>query len=188
MRVDAETLFARVYDELQQRIGRQPGAAARSHNDMYEALACSRPLRQLLLDELPLAESANTASGKRRLRIRYVVTQDPPEPFPDGLVFSITLDGVDPDTSLVAGRTILSLKLTQFIRHRVMKTPGGHVTVGGIIKHAANRLGGIHLENELDQQMYDQISDGVLLYQLEGIGRVTLKALKPLRRVCKPRW
>lgn len=69
-----------------------------------------------------------------------------------------------------------------------MKTPGGDVTVGDIIKHAANRLGGIHLDNELDRQMYDQISDGVLLYQLEAIGRVTLKALKPLRRVCKPRW
>lgn len=176
MAIDPDALFVGVYNELQARS--QP-------RDLYENLACVRLLRQLLFDQDPLAERVNRT---RRIKIRYRVTERNPPPQPENgprLLMSIALDGLDPDTCLRANVKALSLKRDQFLRHPVMYNYGRLVSVHDLIRYAAHKLGGVHLDDKEDEEFARGIADDTFVYQVRATSRVTLKALKPLYRACR---
>ena len=177
--MSAEELFIRRYDDLVTGLGAR---------DDYELLKVAAVLRQLLLDEQPLVHQANT-TARLRLRVRVNAAHSPDDLPVKPSVHLMGL-GLDPTSFTTAGGTE-DLTIDQFLRCVLMTGDDVEVTVRDVIKHAANKAGGVHYDErrsdeaeELDAIVAKLSALGVhaLAITLQTIARVTITSLAPLRR------
>jgi hypothetical protein len=162
---------------------RQVEALMQSHDEV-DLLDLSAVLRQLLLDQEPLAHAANR---NRRLKLQFRVGQFRNEP--DKYVVHQSLeDGLDPETR-PPGSPAKEVNFNGFIGHTVLVIRGKPHTVRDVIKHASDVAGGVHHTNDPNERQRliaaYSASFGLgglpgALRQLQAIARVTLKGLRPL--------
>jgi hypothetical protein len=173
-----DELFVRRYDDLSNGLGAR---------DDYERVKLAAGLRQMLLDESPLVHQANR---ERRLKFRFRVNNvgdSSALPIKPDLLFHA--HGLDPDRFQVSGGT-RELKLDQFLTHPLIEAPDGVVRIADVIRFAANKAGGVHLDptRDAEEARLDAAMDRIaglgvhpLAIALETITRISLAALRPLR-------
>lgn len=174
----SETLFVRSYDEL------SDGTRAR---DDYERLKIAAVLRRLLLDASPLVHQANR-THKKKLRFCINKVGDISElPVKPDLLFHA--HGLDPKRFQIRDGTV-DLKLDQFLAQPLIELQETVITIADVIKFAANKVGGVHLdatrdahEMKIDAALAKVSASGMhpLAIALETVATITLTALKPLR-------
>jgi hypothetical protein len=174
----AERLFVRRYDELVDGL---------SASGEFEVIKLTAGLRQLLLDQAPLIHQANTGRKiKLRFRVNNVGDSSDLPVRPD---IDFHAQGLDPSVIQIPAGT-RELKLAQFLGTTVLETPDLKVTVADLIRHGANKAGGVHLDSrrepneaQLDAAFGRLASVGAspLDISVTTITRITLAALKPLR-------
>ncbi len=175
----AETLFVRCYDEI--------SAGLRARDD-YERLKTAAALRQMLVDAAPLAFQANK---KHRLKIRFRLNSVPSlTEMKSRADLSFHAHGLDPNRFQFPGGTI-NVKLDEFIKQPIIEWSDGEATIADVIKFAANKIGGIHLDATRDEhetrieEALSKFSSGGLIHPLaialETVATISLAALKPLR-------
>jgi hypothetical protein len=185
--VEADALFTATLDDLEQRV--IPGRPE------YDVLMAAALIRKLLLDEHPLAHVVNRPP-ERRLKLRFrtnvapavwEVLPDTPKP-----VFWSIQDGLDPETAVMRRHAPSDLSLDDFLRVRVMLIEGHEINVHELVDHAAHVSGAVHAGppgSEKERALQDvtrQIQVGgydPAVRSLLAIGRITLRALAPLRAV-----
>lgn len=178
MVTELESLFLHTLDELERRI---------SGEEPYEILSASALIRKLFLDESPLVDQVNR-NYKEKIRfeigMRLVYPTDEPQP-----IFSTVQDGLDPDTA-ITGKKCQQVSRDQFLKTTVIVVNGQEYSIRDVILFEANIMGGVHAgapkneKEEVMRQLNQFFSVGGYrssLRQLKAIGRVVLKALKPLR-------
>lgn len=176
--LDHERFLLRTLDELEDAI---------ESRDEHVLLRSSLPLRQLLLDPGPLFALSNRT---HRLKIEWQVSEyRPPQslgvPRAD---IHFQLDGLDPAVAL-PGRAVRSLGLSQFLSAVVGNIGPVDVSVADVVRVAAHKLGGVHYDpTSADEHWKSLIAENLnvggdphILRMLRPIGRVTIKALQPLR-------
>jgi hypothetical protein len=172
--MDADTLFLERCKQVE--------AATQSSNEI-DLLDLSAKLRQLLLDESPLVHQAN----RERLKLKFVVGEFTLQPDAYTSVLSLE-DGLDPETRR-PGSPRKEVSFQGFLNHKVLYLKGQPHSVSDVISLAANVAGGVHLtknpkeKQELIARYAASVSIGGLpgaIRQLQAIGRVTLRGLRPL--------
>jgi len=180
--MQASRLFLGTVSDLEAKIG---------SSDDYEILQCSALIRKLLLDGDRLVDRANRPYGIK-LEFEIVDTQKLLGTFDipgmPSLEFFGVGDGLDPDSLPNPPRKIVSRD--NFLATVVQLSNGHGFTVRDLIKFQANIAGGVHLsEPKTDRDAAlssteDSLQIGGIapgLRQLKAIGRVTLRAIAPLR-------
>jgi hypothetical protein len=177
--MDSQELFLNVLAELRER--HQSGVE-------YDLIACSRNLRQLLMDRTCWVDVANR---RHRQRIRFEVSDISNMPefeFIKGDV-EFVLDGLDP--KITVGLPLLSLSKDQLLATYAGKVGGIEFSIGDIISYTANSLG-IHFDEnpregaeESLRQLgkiltFAGVSAGIKT--LEVISRIVLRGLEPLEQ------
>lgn len=148
-----------------------------------DKLDLAKNLRQLLLDDHPLVHKVNK---DYRIKLSFHVGEFS-APHPEGTTFAILEDGLDPETR-PPGAPSKRVNFDGFIKHTVLILRGGEVTVRDIIKVASDVSGGVHhgVPSEAQEALVSfaqHFGIGNLpagIRQLQAIGRVTLRALRPL--------
>jgi hypothetical protein len=162
---------------------KQIDTATRSSNEI-DLLDLAAWLRQLLLDDTPLVHLVNR---ERRSKLRFVVGEFTTPPDAHTLVLSLE-DRLDPETRR-PGAPRKEVTLDGFLGHKILYLRGQARSVSDVIKHAAHVAGGVHrTENPSERQKLisdyaASISIGGLpgaIRQLQAIGRVALRGLRPL--------
>lgn len=179
--VKLPVLFEHVLSDLEQRI--QPDASE------YDALKAAALLRQLLIDGNRLVDQVNR---ELRLPLRFEVNdRGAPQPVQPGnrIVFWAFQDGLDPATTAEVG-LVQQLPLKAFLRFGIVLVKERMYTVHEVLDQLAHIDGGVHSGSPktLDEQVPAawghsvQIEDqSALARSVRAVGRVTLKALQPLR-------
>lgn len=181
--MDPERLFLKTLEELEARI---------ASPDEYDLLKAAGLLRLLLIEGQPLAQKAVRALGGERPLFRFGTIS--PDPMAGSArVFQFIADGLDPGTGR-PGRPMLDGPIDAFLRNPVIINKGETFTVLDIIRAAANAEGGIHHDvapqkkNAAVRHFSASLHVAgapVGLQALRAIGRVTLKALAPLRQLAQ---
>jgi hypothetical protein len=119
--MDAERLFVERCRQLENLM--------KSHNEI-DLLDVSAILRQLLLDDTPLAHKANQ---KHRIKFSFIVGlfRNAPDEHTDFLILE---DGVDPQTR-PPGSPSKEVNFGGFIKHEVLFIKGHGETIRDVIKH-----------------------------------------------------
>jgi hypothetical protein len=131
--ISAEELFIRRFDDL--RVGLQA-------RDDFDLLKVGAILRQLLVDEHPLVHQANTAT---RLKLRFRVNASRLRADDLQVETMIHLMGLGLDsTAFVTSGDVEEMNIDQFLKVVMISGDDRNVTVLDVIKHAANKAGGIH--------------------------------------------
>ena len=154
----------------------------------YELLGAARLIRQLLLDEERLVDQVNR--DRRQAIVFRVGDNSRLEDMALGMgaVMLAPFDGFDPDTALPSSTTI-ELKRDAFFARRVMYVAGQDVSVKDMVLYTAHVAGGVHAgapksaQDRLLQALSQEWIFGDLpggLRALQAIGRVVVKALRPL--------
>jgi hypothetical protein len=175
-----EELFLQTLLDLEQRL---------LQADEYALLRAAALLRQLLLEEHPIASEVNRS---RRLKLTFTVTDIGPYfemLLQDGANFYSTEDGLDPVFTAPFGQS-LDLTRDQFLKRRVMVVNGNILSVHDVIDQLAHVEGGVHVgtartakEKALKEAAtafrIGDLPGGTLM--IAAIARVTLVALRDLR-------
>lgn len=154
--------------------------------DDYAMLRAAALLRQLLMDESPLAHQVNR---RHRLKLRFPICgrQYADMVLAMGPVFYSALDGVHRSGPM--GHQLEEVLLDQFLASKVLKLGDQVLTVGDLISISANVLGGVHKgtpKTEKEQALHDfnQIfivsGHPVSAAQMKPLVLVVLEALAPL--------
>ncbi len=134
--MDPDWLFLRTLNDCKSAI---------QNPDDYQLLRATALLRQLLLDANRLLDVVNR---DRREKIRFRIA-DSWQTQHTRLVISMNpsiytvADGLYPGTSL-PNTPVVELSRDQFLKHPVAYASGRYYTVGEIVQHCANILGGVH--------------------------------------------
>ena len=171
-----DRLFLLALDDLEQKI---------ASGDGYETLGASRILRQLFFDEPPLVDQVNR---ERRVRLQFQIAA---HVFPDRVRNALGYwegDGLDPDTAPPGPPSVRTRD--QFLAQPVLLQAGVTYSIADIIKFEANVMGGVHASPPREEKHKALAAVGNMFHvqglpgslaQLQAIGRVVLRALKPLR-------
>jgi hypothetical protein len=174
-----EELFLSVLAELRDR--HQSGVK-------YELIACSRNLRQLLMDKYCLVDAANR---HHKLKIRFDVSDTSKLPEFEFLKRDIefVLNGLDPE--ITVGLPRLSLNKDQLLATYAGKVGGTKFSIGDIISYTANSMG-VHFDDnprEGAEESLRQLGDilsiaGVpaCISTLDVISRIVSRGLEPLEQ------
>jgi hypothetical protein len=178
---ETERLLLRTLEDIETRV--------KSH-DPYEVLGLSALIRKLFLDDNPLIDQVNRMY---RQKIKFVIS-DPNSPYTQ-LVLSMkpsfysVQDGLDPETALT-NKAKIEVNRDQFFGTMVLMIEGKPYSVREVILFEANVMGGIHAgapktdkERALAEinNLYVGGDTRAATRQLQGISRVVIKALQPLR-------
>lgn len=173
-----DKLFLDTLADLERRIASQ---------DEYEILGSSALIRKLLLDEHPLVDQVN-----RQYRIKLLFDVTAPRKLPAGLpepMFSSVQDGIDPDTAPPFLRRI-TVSRDQLLAYVLLTINGQPYTLKDIVLFEAHVMGAVHAGSpkEEKEKVLVEISDKfrfgghrASLRQLQAVGRVASRGLKPLR-------
>ncbi|MHB1462514.1 MAG: hypothetical protein ACYC1M_14600 [Armatimonadota bacterium] len=174
---NVKTLFLKTLDDLCLSI---------HEHDHYEMTRASGLLRQLLLDGNDLVSFVNR---EYHLKLQFEVVPFVSNPLPDiGDYHQVPTEAIDP--SCERGRDTVSLNRGQFIECVIGDLMGTPCRVKDIIKYVANSAGGVHYGTDNDKvQSYLHEIQSTRLFQgydfilqvVRAIGRICLKALRPLR-------
>jgi hypothetical protein len=174
-----EELFLNVLAELRER--------HRSGTE-YDLIACSRNLRQLLMDGTSLMDVVNR---RHRLRIRFEISDTSKLPEFEILKKDIEFIHSALDPEVLAGLPRLSLNKDQLLATYAGRAGGTEFSVGDIISYTANSLG-IHFDDnprEGGEEVLRQLGKILTLAgvsagisTLEVISRIVLRGLKPLEQ------
>ena len=155
--------------------------------DSLDVLPVAAALRQLLLDESPLVHQVNRLA---RVRLRFRVNKQPdntpgvPEP-----AISFPGHGMDPNTVQFQTGT-QELTLDEFLRHPVVTTKWGDVSVHELIDYLCHKAGAVHHDTKRSSEdvgletvfaAMDQFGLQPMVIAMEAIARDVLVALAPLR-------
>ncbi|HCG02027.1 MAG TPA: hypothetical protein DEV93_15970 [Chloroflexi bacterium] len=174
-----EELFLQTLLDLEQRL---------LQADEYALLRAAALLRQLLLEEHPIAIEVNRSC---RLKLTFTVTDMGPYfemLLQDGATFYSTEDGLDPGTAPF-GQS-LYLTRDQFLKRRVMVVNGSILSVHDVIDQLAHIEGGVHVgtARTAKEKALKEAATAFRIGDLPGgtrmiaaIARVTLVALRDLR-------
>jgi len=172
---ETDTLFIHTLDDLERRI---------VSKDWYEVLGASAFIRKLLLDEFPLVDRVNQL---HKLKINFlIVDYDLIGARP---TIALMGDGLDPDTSPPNVKTRL-VNRAQFLKTIIFVAGDKQYSVRDVVLFEANVMGGVHAGSPKNEQerVLKQVNKFFLfsggrasLQELCSIGRIVLKALKPLR-------
>lgn len=179
--LDPDILFLRTVDECRQVL---------TAPDDYSILRSTALLRQLLLDGNRLIDVVNRS---RRERVRFLVCDGWDTPYAkevlsdNPLVFAVA-DGLHPERNLLPGVPQREFNRDRFLKFPVVYASGNYYTVGDIITHCANVLGGVHVgspktneEEQLSALQQFQIGKSPLsLRQLLPILHVVVDSLEAL--------
>lgn len=171
-----EWLFSGTLDDLKERV---------DSNNTYQVLMTSGLLRKLLLDDkISLLNQVNRA---RKIPIAFsFVPQVPPDPSEAYLWGAMDgLDGLgDPKHPALKEHG-----LSAFLQHPVLQSGIERFTVAEVIRHGAHIMGGVHAgvpkgRDLVLEAMAHLGVDGApaLVRSLQSIGRITHRALLPLRQ------
>jgi hypothetical protein len=177
-----DALFLRTLDDLEKRIASQ---------DEYEILGASALLRKLLIDDQPLVDQVNR---EYRIRLKFEITapHKMPEGTPEPMFFSVQ-DGIDPDTAPPFLQRLTATR-DQFFASKLLYVNGQPYTLKDIILFEANMMGAVHAGSPKEEKekvlaqlniMFQIGGHRSSLRQLQAIGRVVLKGLKPLQEAVK---
>lgn len=175
--MDVEALFARVVDELEQRLAKA--------DDEYQILRASGLLRFLLLDQRPLLVTIAQSRGvplQFAIRARGVTMRPIEAPGPTLMGFSVApWPGVRTEV----------VTLSDFLTRETVVTVGASFTVRAVIKVAAIAFGGVHYmdpHNPDERALVDLVRSfgtddlDVLGGVLSDVGAVALATARPLVR------
>lgn len=183
--MDRDELFLKVLDDLEGRIEPAP--------DEYEVLGIAALLRKLLIDSPSLVHLVNR---EHRVKIRFEVSvprriweiAGTPKP----VLWSLQ-DGLDPETTLTPEpRT--EVNLADFLRQVMIISDAHEFSVRDVITHAANVAGAVHAgePRSLEHRKLERLAKSIQIggydlgtRDLQPIGRVTVKGLRPLREAIK---
>lgn len=154
--------------------------------DPYRILTISRALRELLLDDYPLAHQVNEIY---RLKLYFEVADIRP---PSNTSSWSLQDDISPDP-FDANQQTLRLSFDDFLAFRVARAESKDFSVRDIVKFGADVLGGVHagFPRSNEQEILGRFSSmhvgGVpaAIRQLKGISAVVARALSPLRAVIR---
>lgn len=173
--MDPEALFLRRCEQA---------AILTQSNDEAELLDLAGLLRQLLMDKFSLFDTANKGRVKPKFHVgvsRYA-ENDPHE----AKSFWSILDGLDPQIR-APGAPSAHLTRDQFLKHVVTNHFGNKITIMDIIDHAANVSGGVHHDPRPKTTAVARANSQIVVkgfpiatYYLQGIARITLRALQPV--------
>ncbi|MDF2993825.1 MAG: hypothetical protein K0S37_4339 [Microbacterium sp.] len=166
-------IFCRTLDDLRERIDAHP-------RDEYAVLRASGIVRQLLLDATPLAHSANRVP---RLRpIFRVPAHDVASPIGVG---GYSIRWINPDPFDAPAKDV---KLDAFLKFRTIYAGGEEHSIDDVVRVCAHKLGGVHFDSSrsageaalaaLNDSLVGDV--GMLIENMAGIGKVTIRALTPL--------
>lgn len=182
-----EALFIRRLDELERLV---------NSIDPIDTLDISRPIRQLLLDGRPLINEVNR---KYKLKIRFrvfdiaVAMKILEQAGIPKMMIATIQDGLDPETAPPGDAVqcaIREIGLNEFLNITVLTLNDREFTIRNIIQFEANARGAVHFgpPKGREQEEIAMINRQLILggytpssRQLRSIGRVVLKALRPLR-------
>lgn len=176
-----EALFLRTLQDIEERIA--PG------KDDYEVLMVAALLRKLLLDGDPLVHQINR---NRKLKVQFTAVHRRP-PTDRATVLWTIQDGLDPDTAFPRlGGEVVRVSLDKFMALPVAAVEGVVIDIGSLIRYLAHVEGAIHAGTPGNdkERAIAKFSNGIGIGGMESgavramlaIGRVTLKALQPLRQ------
>jgi hypothetical protein len=177
--MDVDRLFLETLDDLETR--------TRQDASEYDLLRAAALLRELLVDESPLAHQVKGATGAP---LRFRLRMKTPEP---GSGFEMWL-GLDPDTS--SDVPIREVGLQEFLGTPLVFLPSSKITVRQVVTLAANVRGGVHRGRPKDpaHQAFEnfrlKLRHGDMPLELllvVGIAKVALAGLEPLRLVARDR-
>jgi hypothetical protein len=175
VRVNENALYLRTIEDLRSK--------ASSH-DAYELLRGSALVRQLILDDPPLAHFVNR---NFRVKLQFRVVEWEPCPL-EGVVFS----WVDVSSDRAAPWSVVPPRLVKqdaFLATKCLSMEDQVFTVKDVIKSCANFRGGVHKGNraeEADQALaeFDRIVQvggmDATVNLIRGIAKCLLVALEPL--------
>ena len=173
-----EKLFLNTLDDLAERI---------TSTDEYTILGASALIRKLLIDDFPLVDQVNR---QHKLKTTFEISKTSPSipGVPGQAVWSVQ-DGLDPETSH-PGKPSLTLNRDKLFSTVLAVVNGQNYTLREVVLFEANIMGGVHAGSPKEEQekvlakLNDKLAIGghrASLRQLQAIGRVVIRALKPLR-------
>jgi len=177
--MDVGRLFLETLDDLETR--------TRHEASEYDLLRAAALLRELLLDDDPLAHQVNRAI---QMPLRFRLRVKTPEPGDEFLLWL----GIDPNATVDA--PIREVGLKEFLGTALVFLPSSRITVGPVITLAANVRGGIHRGRPKDpaHQAFEsfrlKFRHGDMPMELllvVEIAKVVLTGLEPLRRAVRDR-
>ena len=173
-----EALFLKTLGDLEERIASQ---------DEYEILGASALIRKLLIDDHPLVDQVNREHGVK-LTFAITAARKMPDGIPEPMVFSV-LDGIDPDTAPPFLQRITASR-DQLFASVLVRVNGQPYSLKDIVLFEANVMGAVHAGSPKEDKekvlaqlnnMFQIGGHRTSLRQLQAIGRVVLRGLKPLR-------
>jgi hypothetical protein len=175
--MDDSALYLRTVDDLRSRI---------TANDAYELLRASASIRQLVLDDPPLAHLVNRS---HRIKLTFRVVEWIPSPF-GGEEFSWV--DVSSEYGVVWGPSQpKDVKSGEFLATKCMALRGRPFTIKDVVKSCANIRGGVHRGGAVDEKekalleldqliQIERIDASVQL--IRGIATSLLSGLEPLTK------
>jgi hypothetical protein len=173
--VNVDRLFLDTLDDLEAR--------TRPEATEYDLLRAAALLRELLIDESPLAHLANRGTG---IPLRFRLRVKEPEP---GTGFEIWL-GLDPSAELHA--PIREVGVKELLGTALVHLPTSTLSVGQVVTLAANVRGGVHRgtprnpAHKAFEALNIRLRHGDMpleLLLIVEIAKVVLAGLEPLRRL-----
>jgi hypothetical protein len=178
--VEAEYLFARAFEELDQRL---------AEGSLYAGLRCAAILRQMFADQHTLI-----AQAKRGYSTKLTFSVLHPRPVDYAAL------GIAPPDLMVMGDQLentpaplirSNLNLDQFLGFKVANYQGAAFSVRDVIKYLADACGGVHLGAPKGDQEVLRELDRVLVEMgveslrpsagtIRGIAKVAVDGLRPL--------
>jgi hypothetical protein len=178
--VEAEYLFARAFEELDQRL---------AEGTLYAGLRCAAILRQMFADQHTLI-----AQAKRGYSTKLTFSVLHPRPVDYAAL------GISPPDLMVMGDQLentpaplirSNLNLDQFLGFKVANYQGAAFSVRALIKYLADACGGVHLGAPKGDQEVLRELDRVLVEMgveslrpsagtIRGIAKVAVDGLRPL--------
>jgi hypothetical protein len=177
MSTQQEDLYLKTIDDLKNRI--------RSNNP-FDILSASANIRELFLDNPPLAELAN-----EQYTSNFTFDVCLPAPEPPGLsepAESSIQEELDPDTSK-PGWLTTRLPRDQFLKIVLVNINGKKYSIRDVVVSCVTIMGGVHSgsaqweKEKVLRAVNDQMPGGGYassLRQIQAIGRVVIKSLIPL--------
>ena len=177
--MDDDQLFLETLCDLEERIA--------SKNE-YKVLKSSGLLRLLLLDQRRLVDAVNQSYG---LNLRFRISKESSfekQMHQDDAVFWSLEDLLDGESSLAFEP--FDATRDQFLSRKIMRLGPQSITVRDVIDHLANVEGGVHIGKanndrrraaEAIGRFYSRAGLPGVVNQVKLIGRITVRALNPLR-------
>lgn len=173
---DAQILFVRAYCELRRCL---------NGNDPFRGLELARLVRQLLFDANSLVDQVNKTC---KLKLEFVINPSKKIQWPDWMpVPDICSWGIGLSPTLCPGWPTATVNREALSKVVLVSVKGHDVTLKELVKHGANKLGGVHVDHAGDEHIREGLGllrlghDDQFTVCMQNVAQVVAEGLTPLR-------